>query len=199
MGLTAEARGLLGKLIARRPLPPLAPAEIWDQGIDQHLAQLADAAALDDGVADPGFARAALSGLNLLNDNLGTAHRLAMSGSVSTPVARSTLDYWHGIMHRREPDYSNSKYWFHRVGDHTVFPEVHRRARDVIRQAGSSVDNGIRAALERPDAWDPFVFIDLCARHEENEGAAQDLLRSIQLGEIGALLDFCIAQAAGDE
>ena len=199
MGLTAEARGLLDALMERRPLPRLAPAEVWDRDIDRRLAQLAESAAFDEGVAEPSFARATLSGLNLLNDNLDMAHRLAMSGSVSAPVARSTLDFWHGIMHRREADYANSKYWFHRVGDHTIFPEVHRRAQDVLRQAGSPAVNGIRSALERPAAWDPFVFIDLCARHEEHEGSGRDLLRSIQAGEIGALLEFCIAQAGGDD
>ncbi|MBI5092167.1 MAG: hypothetical protein HZB26_06930 [Candidatus Hydrogenedentes bacterium] len=43
---------------------------------------------------------------------------LARSHKVSQGIETPTGSYWHGIMHRREGDFGNSHYWFHRVGAH---------------------------------------------------------------------------------
>src|SRR5947199_8095716 len=66
-------------------------------------------------VRDPEMARCCLAGLWLLHNYLDESHKI--SQEVETP----TGSYWHGLMHRREPDFANSKYWFRRVGRHRVF------------------------------------------------------------------------------
>jgi hypothetical protein len=43
-------------------------------------------------------------------DDLDRSHTI--SQSIETP----TGSFWHGILHRREGDFSNSKYWFRRAG-----------------------------------------------------------------------------------
>src|ERR1051326_6331993 len=49
---------------------------------------------------------AAMSGLYLYFSCLDEAHRIAQS--VETPEGA----FWHGIMHRQEPDAGNASYWF---------------------------------------------------------------------------------------
>jgi hypothetical protein len=61
------------------------------------------------------------------------------SHRISQQVKTSNGSYWHAIMHRKEGDFSNSKYWYHRVGCHPIFTELGKD-------------------------WDPFKFVDECER-----------------------------------
>ena len=59
---------------------------------------------------------AAFAGLYLYFGCWTEAHEIAQD--VSTPEG----SYWHGIVHRQEPDAANSGYWFRQVGAHPDFP-----------------------------------------------------------------------------
>ncbi|MXY48835.1 MAG: hypothetical protein F4Y38_05980 [Gemmatimonadetes bacterium] len=65
-------------------------------------------------ISDRMMAEGCRSALWLYHDFLVTSHTI--SQQITTP----TGSYWHGIMHRREPDYPNGKYWFGRVGAHQI-------------------------------------------------------------------------------
>ena len=100
----------------------------------------------------------------------------------------SAGDYWHAIMHRREPDYSNGKYWFRAVGSHPVFPELASRA-EALFQTADPTSGRWRDRLMAAGEWDPFAFVDLCAECPRNEGDALSLFaRRLQWLEMCLLL-----------
>jgi len=55
---------------------------------------------------------ALIAGLWLYVDQLDASH------IISQDLENPTGSFWHGIMHRREGDFSNSHYWFRKVGNH---------------------------------------------------------------------------------
>lgn len=141
---------------ARDALEPLDPAEIGG----------------DRPIADASMAAAVVSGVWLLHDFLDESHDV--SQGIDTP----TGSYWHGIMHRREGDYSNAKYWFRRTGDHPVFAEV----------AAAATELGWAD-------WDPHGFVDAC-----QQASAEDermLCRRVQQLEWELLFDYSYRHAVG--
>ena len=62
--------------------------------------------------------QAAVSGLLLLVGCWDESHELSQG------IEPGEGSYWHAILHRREPDYSNSKYWLRRVGGHPIFADL---------------------------------------------------------------------------
>jgi len=58
------------------------------------------------------------SALWLYIDELDRSH------TVSQGIEDTTGSFWHGIMHRREGDFSNSHHWFNKVGDHPAIIQV---------------------------------------------------------------------------
>ena len=146
-----------------------------------------DAAFAPNRIGDRMMAAGCQSGLWLYHDFLDTSHTL--SQKITTP----TGDYWHGIMHRREPDYPNGKYWFGRVGEHDIYPEL----RDEAATMASGTDNlpDEAAYLMSQSSWDPFAFIDLCEGANVGGVPAVDLCRAIQQREWELLFDYCYRKA----
>src|SRR5262245_45470401 len=101
----------LAALLREVPIAPLGPGRP-DPTRRAVLTRVSPVTlAMPDG---PDF-RACLSGLWLAFDFLDEAHVICQD--LDTPEG----SYWHALMHRREPDYPNSKYWFRRVGTHPIF------------------------------------------------------------------------------
>ncbi len=120
---------------------------------------------------------AALGGLYLYFSCIDDAHGIAQD--IPTPEG----SYWHGIVHRQEPDAGNSSYWFRRVGAHPIFPALLETAADL------GVDFGER--------WDPFAFIEYCERARRNPGSAEEQRAlAVQRAEWQLLFDYCAARIA---
>ena len=77
------------------------------------------------------------SGLWLL---AGDIHR---SHDISQDLPSAEGSFLHGIMHRREHDFGNAKYWFRKVGNHPVFQQINDEAGETYQ--------------------DPFDFVDQCS------------------------------------
>jgi hypothetical protein len=129
-------------------------------------------------VQDHEMALACLAGLWLYHDFLDESH------SISQELPSITGSCWHGIMHRREPDAWNSKYWFRKVGDHPVYTSLV----EVASETGLPI---------RSDRWDPYTFVDLCEQHRDKNTEMETLLKIVQLREWELFFHWCFEQCTG--
>jgi|SRR5690242_16208091 len=124
-------------------------------------------------------ADAALSGLLLLLGGWEQSHELSQDNS--SPEG----SYWHAIAHRIEPDSANSGYWFRRVGQHPVFPELLEQASKIL--SGRPIQD-----WKLKSAWDPFLFINWCEEaRRERGGERQSVAMAIQQAEWRLLFGWC--------
>lgn len=133
---------IIQRLQERKPLPALCPKEIWDPALSEQIHSLSDQEIT--GRDHPSLLSAQLTraGLLLWNDDLDGSH--AVSQQISEPLG----SYWHGIMHRREGDFNNSKYWFSNVGKSEIYSELYKHGCEIAPE------------LESWGEWKPERFID---------------------------------------
>lgn len=125
-------------------------------------------------------ANAALSGLWLYFSCFEESHSIAQD--IETPEG----SFWHGILHRQEPDAGNAAYWFRRVGSHPTFPELRDAVEEIIRAHGHPTN------LKLTASWDPFAFIDFCEQARRRPGSEEErAAREIQRAEWQILFDYC--------
>jgi hypothetical protein len=169
-----------------RLMPLTASAAIASAGLS--LLRQTPANDLFDGdkPASSDFAQCVRSALFLYFSALDESHK------ISQDIGSGTGSYLHGIMHRQEPDYSNSKYWFRRVGRHELFPTL-REECTRLRYRSERIEQRLGS---RPD-WDPDWFIDQCEQAVNGHGP-QDVVRdleSIQRLEWRLVFDYSYRRA----
>lgn len=182
----ADYGPILAPLLDPGHLPELGPARP-----DPRIQGLLDSVTPDGAFAhaslvDREMARACLAGLWLHHDHLDRSH------AVSQTIHSATGSCWHGIMHRREGDYPNAKYWFRRTGEHPVFPDLVRSAGRLTAGGGADAER-----LTSSGRWDPYAFVDLCRDCVSGRSDSAALCRRIQRLEWELLFDFCYRRATG--
>jgi hypothetical protein len=107
------------------------------------------------------------------------SHRIVQDRSDDTSA------YLHGMIHRREPDFENARYWFRRAGTHPMFGALHAEA------------SRVSADMAKQQDWDPYLFTGLC--EQDRFGAAENHEQLVQLQrlEFDRLFDYIWRQSVG--
>lgn len=133
-------------------------------------------------------ADALLAGLWLRHDWLEQSHKI--SQNIDSP----TGSLWHAIMHRREGDFSNSKYWYRRTDGHPALGTLGVRAADLINPFPA--DKSVYRITAR--GWDAFAFVDLVEQvHDKPNDPRHRLAVSLQEIEWQVLFEQCTRAASG--
>ena len=173
----------------RERLNPLGPG-VPDRSQEGRLAGLTPEAVVAPApLIDRQMASACLAGLWLHYDFLDRSHEISQS------IETAEGSYWHAIMHRREGDFDNAKYWFRRVGAHPTFAAL---VADAARLACEEQPDPAGRFLREQTAWDAYRFVDLCRACAAGRSTSERLCRLIQRREWQLLFDYCLAHARGE-
>jgi hypothetical protein len=177
---------LLTGLLANPPLNELGMGKPCAE-MRGRLEQLSpDAIAVTREPRDRSAASGCCAGLWLRYNFLEESHQ------ISQQLEDADGSFWHAIMHRRESDFSNAKYWFRRVGNHPIFGELAPEAARLAR--AQAADWRIESLLNQSH-WDPLAFVDLCEKSIGSGSSVELLCREIQRREWDLLFDFCYRKA----
>jgi hypothetical protein len=133
-------------------------------------------------------ARAMLAGLWLWHDWLDESH------TISQGITSQTGSFWHAIMHRREGDFSNAKYWYARCATHPILKSLGVQAASFLNPLPAD-KSLLKVTL---NGWDPNAFVDLVEEvHERPDDPRHRIAVSLQQIEWRVLFDYCTRVAAG--
>lgn len=138
------------------------------------------------------------AGILLHHDFLDESHQVSQTlEGVGNP---RTADYWHGIMHRREPDAGNASYWFRRVGSHPALQSLGQNLMAWLEELRVSQPQLQLAetVLSKRMAVDPYRLIELSQSALKSSGTDPELIvKHIQNLEVFNLLAFSLEDHHG--
>lgn len=134
------------------------------------------------------------AGLLLWHGRLDDSHRV--SQVIENEGLHRAGDYWHAIMHRREGDFGNSKYWFRHVGSHPIYDELARRVGELMSELPDSPAIPALSRCVHNARWNPSAFVDACeAATRGGQSEVRAMLERVQGIEMLLLLISSAADA----
>lgn len=155
-------------LLDQATLPPLGPGQPHLE-FRTELANFDPEVDLGVSVNNASMAKACHSGLWLLFNFLDESH------AISQDLPTDEGSFWHAIMHRREPDAWNSKYWFRQVGNHPVEQQLAIMA----KQLGYAYSTAA-------------AFVEDCEQARGQDTAVEELMCEVQNLEWQLLFDYAL-------
>jgi hypothetical protein len=159
-------------------LAKLTPSETYSTDLLLRIRDADDATlAGEKAIGQPGNFSLVRGGLFNAVDAIHEAHTIFQD-------AKTDLgSYWHGVMHRREGDFDNARYWFRRAGSLPFFSALHRAASEFSADMAKQAD------------WDPYLFTGQCeqARFGAEEIVAE--LVRLQRAEFETLFSYTWRQS----
>ena len=146
--LTSRVRAIDPDFFATYPLNEMMEAGIVYSSRAEAAYRVSQIAARPEITANP----AVIAGLWLYADDLDASHR------VSQTMDSALGAWWHGIMHRREGDYANARYWLARARSHRKFGLIVPNPYYVVELA----ENGDRRLTQaQREEWVALMEISL--------------------------------------
>ncbi|MGA3170111.1 MAG: hypothetical protein ABSE62_03780 [Chthoniobacteraceae bacterium] len=123
-------------------------------------------------LADATYPQLIRAGLLYAFDAIAESHRIVQG------VGNDLASYWHGMLHRRDGDFDNARYWYRRTGRLSLFSEMHARAA------------AVSPLMARQSDWDPYLLVGQCEQARFGADLDQKELVTLQRIEFNAMFDY---------
>lgn len=185
--LSPAARDLL-RINAHAAYTQLLPRQPGPAAVAERLHAMSPADVITGKIAGPDDAACVLAGLWLWHDYLNESHTICQA--IETPSG----SYLHAIMHRREGDFGNAKYWYARCPSHPIFDSLAAQASDMVASAPAN-----KALLRLTSSgWNGTALVDLIQQvHESPSDPRYELAVALQQMEWRTLFDHCLRGTVG--
>lgn len=165
-------------LLVEKLLQKLMPTDVIDREVWWRVRDAEDSQITGgQPIGDPAAFRLVRGGLLYLMDDLEGGHK------VFQDATNSLGSYWHGMIHRREGDFDNARYWFRRAGELPFFQALHHVAAEFCADMAKQLN------------WDPYLFTGLCEQARFGAEDETGELPRLQRAEFDVVFDYCWRQS----
>ena len=182
----------------------LFPSGVRQTFLKQHLDRVNPETLISGSAASSDNQTLLQAALHLYNDDLDASHSICQSFDRECAPA----SFWHGLIHRREPDFRNAKGWFGRSEKWEGLLQIRDGVQDVLERIllmpeyGTSRDTAfaLKRHLDAEGVWDSAHFVDMVEANQEREEIDEMeglFLREIQEAEMISALDWSHRCAIG--